>query len=312
MPGRAKACYPSFAEREGWEMPRLDLADLGLFRHVAEAGSITAGAGRAHLALAAASARLRGMEAVLGTVLLERGRAGVTLTPAGHALLGHARGLLASAERMHEEMGLFAGAAGGHVRVLSNTNALTEFLPQVLGRFLAAHPGITVDVQERLSDEIVGLVAAGAADVGIVAGTVDTGALHSFPFRRDRFVMVAAPGHSLAGRAAIGFAELLAHDFVGLDRASALQRFLAERAAREGRRLRLRVQLRSFDAVCRMVEAGIGIGIVPNSTAQRVGGNMAVVPLCDPWAVRDLRACLRDGGSLPAPVRRLVEHLEAG
>src|ERR1700761_4986039 len=108
---------------------RLDLDDLSLFRHVAEAGSITGGAARANLALAAASTRLRGMEATIGSTLLERGRAGVSLTPAGHALLAHARRLLAGAERMREELSGYAGGAAGHVRLLSNTNALTEFLP---------------------------------------------------------------------------------------------------------------------------------------------------------------------------------------
>ncbi len=295
-------------------MPRLDLADLGLFRHVAEAGSITAGAARAHLALAAASTRLRGMEVVLGTALLERSRLGTTLTPAGHALLAHARGLLAGADRMREEMSAYAGASSGHIRVLSNTNALTEFLPDVLGHFLAAHPGTTVDLRERLSDEIAGLVAEGSADIGIVAGTVDTGALHSFPFRSDRFVLVAARDHALADRATIAFSDVLEEEFVGLDRTSALQRFLAGRAAREGRRLRLRVQLRSFDAVCRMVEAGVGVGIVPDTTARRAARTMAIgiVPLRDRWAMRDLRICVRDLAALSPRARQLVQQLTAG
>ncbi|MDQ0473405.1 LysR substrate-binding domain-containing protein [Labrys wisconsinensis] len=289
----------------------LDLTDLSLFRHVAEAGSITAGAERAHLALAAASARVRGMEAVLGTRLFDRSRQGVALTPAGQALLAHARDLIGRAERMHEEMGVFAGGAGGHVRLLANTNALTEFLPEVLGRFLAAAPGVTIDLQERVSDEIVGLVAEGVADIGIVAGTVETGALETCPFREDRFVLVAPPDHALAGRGAVAFAEIMELDFVGLDRASALQRFLAGRAARQGGRLRLRVQLRSFDAVCRMVEAGVGIGIVPETTARRAARTMAiaVLPLTDPWALRDLRLCLRSRAALSASARLLVEHL---
>jgi DNA-binding transcriptional LysR family regulator len=295
-------------------MARLDLADLQLFRHVAEAGSITAGAARANLALAAASTRLRGMEAAVGTALLERSRSGVVLTPAGDALLTHARGLLAGAERMHEELSSYAGSAAGHVRVLSNTNALTEFLPDVLGRFLATYPGTTVDLQERLSDEIVGLIAEGAAEIGIVAGTVDTGALRTLPFRTDRFVLVAARGHVLAGHTGLAFSDVLGEEFVGLDRASALQRFLASRAAREGRRLRLRVQLRSFDAVCRMVEAGVGIGVVPATTAYRAARTMAieVMPLMDPWAIRDLRICLRDPAALSIRAQQLIALLAAG
>src|SRR3954467_14371971 len=233
---------------------RFDLADLNLFRHVVDAGSITHGAERAHLALAAASTRIRNMEDALGAPLLVRGRQGVTPTQAGRTLLQHARTILAQAERLREDLGAYAGGAAGQVRVLSNTNALTEFLPETLSSFLAAHPHVSIDLEERLSDEIVGLIAEGAADIGIVAGTVDPGRLMTYPFRSDRFVLVGARSHPLAERSSIEFAEVLDYDFVGLDRASALQRFLADKASRVGRPLKLRVQLRSFDAVCRLVE----------------------------------------------------------
>ncbi len=291
-----------------------DLADLSLFRHVIEAGSITHGAERGHLALAAASTRIRNMEEALGVVLLRRGRQGVTPTQAGRTLLQHARAILRQAERLHEDLGAYGGGLAGQIRVLSNTNALTEFLPEALSSFLAAHPNVSVDLEERLSDEIVGLIAEGVADLGIVAGTVDAGALETYPFRRDRFVLVVAREHPLAQRAKIGFEEVLAHDFVGLDRASALQRFLAGKAARIGRPLRLRVQLRSFDAVCRLVECNVGIGIVPETTARRVAKTMAIaaVPLTDSWAVRELTICIRDMKELPLYARQLVEHLRAG
>jgi DNA-binding transcriptional LysR family regulator len=294
-------------------MLHLDLDDLSLFRHIAEAGSITGGAARAHLALAAASARLRAMEEAVGARLAERGRQGISLTPAGHTLLHHARNLLAGAERMQEAMGTYAGGRAGHIRMLSNTNALTEFLPEALGRFLAEHPQVTVDLQERLSDEIVGLVAEGVAELGIIAATADTGGLETYPFGIDRFVLVVPRGHPLASRERIDFAELLDLDFVGLDQASALQRFLAERAARIGGRLRLRIRLRSFDAVCRMVEASVGVGIVPESTARAAARTLAIeaVPLADEWAVRELRLCVRSLAALPPHTRLLVDHLRA-
>src|SRR5438132_1607042 len=274
---------------------RFDLADLDLFRHVVEAGSITHGAERAHLALAAASTRIRQMEEVVGAALLVRGRGGVTPTQAGRTLLQHARTILAQAERLREDLGAYAGGHAGQVRVLSNTNALTEFLPEALSSFLASHPNVSVDLEERLSDEIVGLIAEGVGDIGIVAGTVDAGRLTTYPFRSDRFVLVVARDHALARRAKVGFADVLDHDFVGLDRASAVQRFLAGKAERVGRPLRLRVQLRSFDAVCRLVECNVGVGIVPATTARRAGKSMAIkaVDLTDPWALRELTICVR-------------------
>jgi DNA-binding transcriptional LysR family regulator len=290
---------------------RFDLTDLGLFRHVVEAGSITRGAQRAHLALAAASTRIRQMEDTLGAALLSRSRAGVTPTQAGRTLLQHARIMLAQAERLREDLGAYAGGLAGQVRVLSNTNALTEFLPDTLSSFLAAHPHVSVDLEERLSDEIVGLIAEGVADIGIVAGTVDPGRLTTYPFRSDRFVLVVARDHALARRDRIGFAEVLDHDFVGLDRASALQRFLADKAARTGRSLRLRIQLRSFDGVCRLVERNVGVGIVPETTARWAAKTMAIhaIALTDPWALRDLTICVRDYKALPPYARQLVDHM---
>ncbi len=290
-----------------------DLVDLSLFRHVVEAGSITHGAERANLALAAASTRIRNMEDALGAALLVRGRQGVTPTQAGRTLVGHARTILRQSERMREDLGAYAGGLAGQIRVLSNTNALTEFLPEALSSFLASHPNVSVDLEERLSDEIVGLIAEGVADLGLVAGTVDASALETFPFRKDRFVLVVARDHPLAKRAKTTLAQVLDYDFVGLDRASALQRFLSDKAARVGRPLRLRVQLRSFDAVCRLVECNVGIGIVPETTARRVAKTMAiaVVVLTDTWAVREMTICIRRFAELPPYARQLVEHLRA-
>lgn len=292
---------------------RFDLVDLRLFCEVVDAGSITRGAERSALALAAASTRIRNMEDALGAPLLERSRQGVTLTPAGRTLLKHARTILSQTARLREDLGAHAGGLSGEVRLLANTNALTEFLPEALSAFLAGHPHVSVNLEERLSDEIVGLVAEGVGDVGIVAGTVDMGSLETFPFRSDRFVVVCSAIHPLAGRTAMTFADVLGFDLVGLDRASSLQRFLSTKAAREGRPLRLRVQLRSFDAVCRLVECGVGVGIVPETTARRAARTMSlgIVDLTDDWARRDLTICVRDLAQLAPYARELVKSLRA-
>jgi DNA-binding transcriptional LysR family regulator len=292
---------------------KFDLTDLRLFCEVVDAGTITAGAERSALALAAASTRIRGMEESLGAALLIRSRQGVTPTPAGLTLLKHARTMLAQGAQLREDLGAYADGASGQVRLLANTNALTEFLPEALSRFLAEHPHVSVDLEERLSDEIVGLVAEGAADIGIVAGTVDVGSLATYPFRSDRFVVVTPAAHALAQRDAVGFAEVLDYDFVGLDRVSSLQRFLGSKAAREGRPLRLRVQLRSFDAVCRLVECGVGVGVVPATTAARAAKTMAlgVTDLTDDWAIRELTIVVRAEGELRPYAKALVESLRA-
>src|SRR6202030_1712056 len=266
-----------------------------------------------HLAIAAASTRIRNMEAALGTPLLHRGSQGVQPTPAGRTLVHHARLLLQQAERMHAELAQYAEGIKGQVRLLSNTNALTEFLPEPLSDFLAAHPQVNIDLEERLSDEIVAAVADGTADIGIVAATVEVAGLETLPFRTHRFVLVVAPKHPLAAVEHIPFGEVLDFDFVGLDRTSALQRFLSDKAERIGRRLKLRVQLRSFDAVCRLVECNVGIGIVPATTAERHAKTMSIhkIELADDWAIRKLTICVRSQADLPIYARELVRHLAA-
>ena len=292
---------------------RFDLVDLKLFCEVVDAGSITAGAERCALALAAASTRIRAMEQSLGAALLTRSRQGVTPTPAGLTLLKHARAMLDQGARLREDLCAYAGGVSGEVRLLANPNALPEFLPEALSAFLADHPHISVDLEERLSDEIVGLVAEGVADAGIVAGTVDMGSLTTYPFRSDRFVVVTAKDHPLAKRGRVNFAEVLDYDVVGLDRTSSLQRFLAGKAAREGRPLRLRVQLRSFDAVCRLVECGVGVGVVPQTTAARAAKTMqlAIAELTDDWALRELTIVVRAPGELRPYAKALVDSLRA-
>lgn len=290
---------------------RFDLIDLKLFVHVVEAGSITAGADRMHLAVAAASTRIRNMEIELGTALLNRERQGVQPTPAGRTLMHHARLLLQQAERMRGELGEYADGLKGHVRLLSNTNALTEFLPEPLSNFLTAHPQVNIDLEERLSDEIVAAVADGKADIGIVAGTEDVTGLEVFPFRVDRFVLVTAPAHALASTGSVAFADALDFDFVGLERMSSLQRFLSDKAERMGRRLKLRVQLRSFDSVCRLVECNVGIGVVPETTAARNMKTMSLhrIALTDEWALRNLTICVRRLQDLPLHAQELVRRL---
>ena len=290
---------------------RFDLTDLRLFLHTAEAGSITAGAERAHLTLASASARIRGMEDTLGVPLLTRNRRGVETTAAGRTLVHHARVVLQQMDRMRGELSEYARGLKGYVRLLSNTAAMTEFLPETLSAFLAAHPEVDIDLEELVSHEIVEAIAQGRADIGIVNDAVDLSGLETFPFRHDRLVLVTARDHPLADRRELAFVETLQEDFVGLTGDNALQAYLAGHAARAGHRLKYRVRLRSFDAVCRMVERNVGVGVIPEHAAIRLQRSMGIrrVRLTDAWATRLLRICVRDFGDLPVFARQLIEHL---
>lgn len=292
---------------------RFDLADLRLFLHVAEARSITHGAERANLALASASARIRGMEEALGVPLLARNRRGVVLSAAGECLLEHARLIVQQSERMRGDLGSFARGLSGTVRLLSNTAALSEHLPRLVASFLAAHPTLSVELEERESVDIGTAIAAGGADIGIATTAAIPEGLQTFPFRDDRLVLVVPRGDALAGARQAYLADIVGRDFVALPRESALQRHLAGHAARLGSTMKVRARVSGFDAVCRMVESGAGIAIVPDAAARRCRRSMriGVVGLRDPWARRRLAICVRRLQALPIGARRLVEHLRA-
>jgi len=296
---------------------RFDLVDLQLFVHVVEAGSISAGAERSHLALASASARLRGMEDLLGVPLLLRQRRGVEVTDAGRTLLHHARMLMQQMERMRGDLGDYAKGLKGHIRMLCNTSALTEFLPQALAIYMQEHPHINIEVEERLSNDIVQAIIAEQADIGIIADTVDSADLQTFSFRQDQLVLVTAAQHPLQNIAAVNgslaFADALTYDFVGLAGDSALQQYLNEHALRLGQRLHYRLRLRSFDGICRMVESGAGIAIIPETAALRYEQLMKIhrLYLTDTWAVRNLLICVRQYDELPTYARELINAIKA-
>ncbi|WP_419899805.1 LysR substrate-binding domain-containing protein [Roseomonas sp. USHLN139] len=279
-----------------------DLADLRLFLAVAEAGSITGGAARANLALAAASARLRGLEARIGTKLLERHRRGAALTPAGQALLHHARRLQGQIAAMQGELSAYAGGLAGQIRLPANSAACEAFLPEVLGRFVAAHPRLDVVLEERPSHAIVRAVAEGAAELGIAAGWAVRG-LESAFFARDRLVAVVPSDRVLDGP--VSLAALAGESWIGLAEGSALQEHLAAQGVP-----RLRLRLGGLDAVCRAVAAGGGVAVVPELVARRFP--VGVVALLDDWAVRELFVVARSVHGLSPAGQALWRQLTEG
>ena len=289
----------------------LDLTDLRLFTAVAEARSITHGAERSALALASASARIKGMEAALGVELLERQRRGVRLTAAGESLLDHARIVLNQVATMEGELTAYARGQKARIHMLANTSGATEHLPRALATFLVKYPAISVEVEERESEEIVRAVAAGAVDIGIAVESVLSDGLDRFFFCDDRLVLIAPLDDEMALRRQVSFRDVAERNFVGLTEVSALQRHIAVHAAKLGVRQRLRARLRNFDAICQMVEAGVGLAIIPDAAARRYSRSTRIraMRMTDPWTSRRLAICTRSRSSLPRPVQQLADHL---
>ncbi len=240
---------------------RFDLTDLRLFLTVVEEGSLTKGAEGMNLALASVSERVSGMEASLGAQLLERSRRGVTPTAAGDALVRHARLILNQVEQMRGDLRTYGVGLKGRIRLLSNTAGLASFLPDRLDRFLVDNPDLSLDLQERLSSEIALALAEGRADLGIVSDSADLSALQTRFIAQDQLVVVAATTHRISDQRSIAFADVVGESFVGLSDA-ALEAHLGERAARLGRQLHYRIQLRRVENIAMMVRSGVGIAIL--------------------------------------------------
>ena len=288
-----------------------DLVDLRLMVRVAEANSLTRGAEASHISLPAASTRIKNLEESLGLKLLYRTSQGVTLTPPGQAFVQHARTVLAQLEHLSADLQEYAKGIKGHLRVYANTTALGEFLPPVLRAYLLSHPDVNVDLRERLSHDIVRAVSESQTDIGIVAGSVRTEQLQVIPYRQDRLVLVLPDGHPLARSGAVDFADTLELDHVGLNEASAIHAFLRHICDGLHQHLRLRIQVGNFEAACRLIEANVGVGILPESAARRHAQAMTIriVPLRDDWSLRNLCICVRQLDALPNFARDLVELL---
>lgn len=289
-----------------------DLTDLQLIVNIGDANSLTRGAERSHLSLPAASNRVKNLEEHFGTRLFHRNSQGVTLTPSGEAFLRHARKVLQQIEHLRGDIYEYARGIKGQIRMVANTTAMNEFMPAVLSRYLASHPDVTVDLRERLSYLVVKAVFDGAADIGIVAGKPAGADLQYLPYRRDRLALVTPLEHSLADRQSVSFNETLEFEYVGLSEWSAIHAFLIQAADNLGYPFRFRVEVGSFDALCRMIEAGVGIGVVPEKAALRYANNMKirVIKLTDAWAERKLHVCVRDLDALPSFARELVQMLQ--
>lgn len=288
-----------------------DLADLRLFIHIAESPSLTQGARKACISPAAASARVKSLEQSIGSRLLYRDSRGVELTSSGQLFLQHARVIMRQVEYMKTEFTESGAEAAGHIRIFANTTAVTEFMPEVLAGFLAERRGVTVDLQERLTRDIVRGVLEGATDLGIVAGPVKSESLQVLRFSTDRLVLVTPLDHPLASRRKVKLAEIAVYPQIALHDGTTLLRFLREQVELLGHSLSMRIQLYSFEAMCRMVEAGVGIAVLPESSARRHQRTMklTVINLDESWVVRERSILLRDLEALPRVTRILIDEL---
>ncbi|VVN88420.1 HTH-type transcriptional regulator ArgP [Pseudomonas fluorescens] len=294
-------------------MWHIDPVSLRLFIAVCEEGTIAKASEREFIAPSAVSKRIADLEATVGTPMLLRSKRGVVPTPAGQALLRHARQLMRGLEKLQGELSEYAEGGRGHVRILANISAIMEFLPEELSEFLAANEHIQVDIEERFSPDVVRGVLEGNADLGICRKSMAVGDLQFIPFRTDHLAVVVNASHPLAGRSSIAFHETLDYDHLGLSSFATLNTYMQRTAAQEGRELRFRTHVSTFDAAYRLVQFGLALGVFPLEAVERYAElfNLQVIPLEDDWAHGEFVICVRDVDALSLSARRLLNHLLA-
>ncbi|SCZ31517.1 MULTISPECIES: LysR family transcriptional regulator [unclassified Pseudomonas] len=292
-------------------MQHLDHFSLHLFILVCEEGTIARASQRAFIAPSAVSKRISDIEARFGTPLFKRSKRGVEPTPAGQALLRHARSLTRAMERLDSELSEYAEGARGHVRVLANVSSIMEFLPEELSDFMLNNPRIQADIEERFSPEVVRGVAEGNADLGICRQSMAVGDLEFLPYRQDHLAVVVSATHPLADHTRITFEETLAFDHLGLSAFATLNTFMREEAKKQGRELRFRSYVSSFDAAFRLLQFGLGLAVFPLEAVARYAQlfDLRVIPLADDWALGEFVICVRDREALSLSARRLLDHL---
>ncbi len=290
----------------------LDPVSLRLFVAVCESGSLARAAEREAMVPSALSKRLAALEAEAGVALLLRRRRGVAPTPAGESLLRQAREVLAALDRIRVELSEFGKGVQGSVRVAASPSVLAEQLPDDIARFLAAHPGLRVSLDERLSPDIVRQVREGVADLGVLWDRADLDGLQVRPYLSDHLCVVMAPGHPLARRPGLRFEETLDHESIGVLPSGAVATLVRRQAALLGRLPAHRIQVSSIEAACRIVAAGLGMALLPReAVAPHAGaGRLRLVPLLEPWAERRLVLVTQPGVPLSASTRLLVDHLQ--
>ena len=295
-------------------MRDIDLKTLRLLVAVCDHQNMARAAEQEHIEPSAISKRIAQLETDLGTrLLLLRSRRGVHPTPAGVAVLEHARGVLFTMDRITNDAASFSSGVKGYVRLIATASAIAESLLDDIASFMREplNRNIKVDVEERFSRDLVRHLREGMASVGVCWDSVDLEGLQHRPYRKDRLALAVHPDHPLAQRKSLRFEQTLAYDHVGLQPSSAVHTMLQRAAARAGRTVSYRAIVSNFDAAFRVVAANLAISVIP----VEVGGPYAtllgvkVIPLTDAWAQRSFAVCFQDFDALQPAVRRMVEHL---
>ncbi|PQV54003.1 LysR family transcriptional regulator [Paraburkholderia sp. BL21I4N1] len=269
---------------------KLDLISLRLFVAVCQEKNIARAAEREFITPSAVSRRVAEIEALVGLPLIQRHARGISVTPAGDAVRRSALAIASNIEVLSAELSQFYSGAKGKVRVVANLSSIVQFLPEDIAAFGRLFPDVNIELEEHSSADAVRAMAERAADFGICNAVSGIEQFESLPYRTDRLFVMLPKHHRLAEASHLHLSELLAENFVGLQRESALMQLLERESAALGGTLNTRIRVHSLDAQCRMVHVGLGVTIVPQHVGELYVDTLDVVlrPLIEPWASRQL------------------------
>lgn len=293
---------------------RMDLTTLRIFLAVCDSGSITKAAEHEHIAPSAVSKRIHDLELDLDVPLLYRKARGVVPTAAGLALAAHLRSLFDSFDQLAADLGRFTSGTRGEVRIYANSSAAIQYLPGEIVRFSEAYPEVRVILREESSPNVVQALFDGAADIGIFASNmILPPGITVLPYHEHKLVVLLPANHPLAKRRSIDFEKMLGTEYISFRKGSSLQALLESIAKQQGTTLNTRIEVTTFEAGVRMVEAGLGFTVLPESVVASYSSDLKVrsVPLTNSWAWRGLVLGVKDEQKLTASARLMLEHLRA-
>lgn len=274
-----------------YNLARFDLVSVRLAVACAQTGSLSAAARDSHLALAAASRRIKELENALGEPLFERHARGMLVTASGRVFVKHGLNLLQSMDQLASELSDLRQGISRHVRLCASSAAIAQFLPPLLALHAGIYPQVRVELEEQVSEAVVTTLRESRCDVAVFVEGPDTTGLQTHLFRHDELVLVIPSSHEFSlSKEPIAFAQALEEEWITLTTGAAMLQKQQQAALAANRPLKLRMQVRSFDAVCRMVAAELGIAILPKGACLPIVKAMKLAwrPLKDSWAKRNL------------------------
>ena len=289
----------------------MELQQLRYFVAVVDSGRFTTAARDLHVAQPSVSKQVRKLESELGTILLERRKAGIALTDAGEILLPWARRVLADIDGARAEVAGLATLERGRLSIGATPSLSTVLLPRVLAGFHDEHPGVTLQVAEAGSRDLVERLASGDLDLALVILPVPREALFdTSPLLREELVLAVAKRHQLAKRTVVRVSELRGVPLVMFRDGYDLRSATIAACEQAGFHPTFAVEGAEMDGVLQMAAAGVGVAVVPSMVVTR-GGPLVAVRLSHPTPSRSVGVAFRRDRPRSRAADAFTERLRA-